>query len=263
MFLVYFRLFFSSFIKLFCPGLLISTTRTFSPGVLHSQLIFYFNFNCHYLKFSGFRSCALSPNVLQDDHCWVFLAMKGFSLGLTCTLQEQNEVCKVRHLPTRTPGAMLALGFKSCPSIWLNNYLMGHCDRQEWSFFCKLKQFFPVCLKLKYSGKRDLRKDSSALLCPACPNIGIFWGTSTERDNGSVQMEVCKPAVVLGFPLAAAPKANTQERSWIKHVLPVFASAGVVTSWFLVSGCNTTRDGLTPDKGEGLHTDTWQVYIRY
>lgn len=261
MFLVYFRLFFSSFIKHFCPGLLISTTRTFLPGVLHSQLIFYFNFNCHCLKFSGFRSCALSPNVLQDDHCWVFLSMKGFSLGLTCISQAQNEVCKVWHLPTRTPGAMLALGFKSCPSIWLNNYLMGPFDRQEQSSFCKLKQLFLVCLKLKYSGKRDLRKDSSALLCPACPNahryfLGILYRKRQWKcADGSVQTCSC-------FSIATG--SSSQSKYPREVVNKARASCLCWCGNFLVFGLwlqhnQQWRCRVTPDKREGLHTDTWQV----
>lgn len=42
-------------------------------------------------------------------------------------------------------------------------------------------------------------------------HIDIFWGTSIKRDNGSVQMEVCKPAVVSELSLAAVPNADTQE----------------------------------------------------
>lgn len=42
-------------------------------------------------------------------------------------------------------------------------------------------------------------------------HIDIFWGTSIKRGNGSVQMEVCKPAAVLGLSLAAVPNADTQK----------------------------------------------------
>ena len=42
-------------------------------------------------------------------------------------------------------------------------------------------------------------------------HIDIFRGTSEKRGDESMQMEVCKPAVILGLSLAPVPNADTQE----------------------------------------------------